>query len=74
MLERRLLEIVGDEKMYCESCAARVENALRRLAGVGEVGASHLTQMVELAYDPSQVTLDAVWSRLREMGYKAREV
>jgi heavy metal translocating P-type ATPase len=58
------LKIAG---MDCGSCALTIENSLRQLPGVRSVAVSFTTETLELVGDPP---LEAVTTRLRELGYR----
>ena len=63
-------EVVGEEKIHCEGCEARIANALRRLPGVAEVQASAETQRVRVTIDPARTSQDEVRARLAQIGYR----
>ena len=63
-------EVVGEEKIHCEGCEARIANALARLPGVEEVQASAETQRVRVAIDPAQTSEKEVRARLAQIGYQ----
>jgi len=63
-------EVVGEEKIHCEGCEARIANALRRLPGVAEVQASAETQQVRVTIDPARTSQDEVRARLAQIGYR----
>lgn len=63
-------EVVGEEKIHCEGCEARIANALGRLPGVAEVQASAETQRVRVTIDPAQTNEKAVRARLAQIGYQ----
>ena len=64
------LEVIGEEKIHCEGCEARIANALRRLPGVEEVQASAETQRVKVTIDSVKVSADEVRARLAQIGYQ----
>lgn len=63
-------KVVGENKMHCGGCEQRVDNALHRLEGVGEVQASFQTQEVTVTIDESKLSADQVRERLEQLGYK----
>ena len=69
-------EVVGEEKIHCEGCEARIANALRRLPGVANVEASAETQRVSVAIDPEQtnekVAMSAAVLAIRRLWQRAR--
>lgn len=62
--------VVGEEKLHCEGCEQRVDRALKRLAGVREVEASHHSQRVVVEMEPTQVSPEQVQDRLELLGYE----
>lgn len=63
--------VIGEAKIHCEGCEARIVNALGRLSGVRDVKASALDQRVVVAIDPMAVEPDQVRARLEQLGYRA---
>lgn len=55
--------------MDCASCAAKIETALERLAGVVEVSASAATERLTVSYNPHQVTEADIKNRVVSLGY-----
>lgn len=72
MTEKCVFVVVGEETIHCESCEARVGNALRRLSGVKAAEASHRTQEVRIQFDPGKTSREAIRERLEELGYEVR--
>ncbi len=64
--------ITGDQTIHCASCEARIERALRRVAGVQDVRANADTQQVAATIDPEQVTPEQVQAKLTDLGYEAQ--
>jgi Cd2+/Zn2+-exporting ATPase len=58
------VKIVG---MDCGSCAMTIESSMRQLPGVEDASVSFTTESMEVTGD---VKLDAIESRLRELGYR----
>jgi len=58
------VKIVG---MDCGSCAMTIESSMRQLPGVEEATVSFTTETMEIS---GEVELDAIESRLRELGYR----
>lgn len=55
--------------MDCASCAAKIETAIERLAGVVEVSVSAATERMTVSYNPQQVTEAAIQERVASLGY-----
>jgi copper ion binding protein len=53
----------------CGHCVATVKDALGALSGVSSVEANDLTKRVEVAYDPSRVSLAQIEAAMDEAGY-----
>lgn len=53
----------------CAHCVATVEEAVSGLPGVASVEANESTKQVEIAFDPSRVSLDQIQARLDDAGY-----
>lgn len=57
--------------MSCFSCELSVENALKKVRGVGIVQASAKDKKVIVQYDPKQVSLQELIEAVNQTGYKA---
>ncbi len=55
--------------MTCGGCEHAVKRALARLAGVGEVAASHVEERVVVTFDPQAASPDAIRSKIEALGY-----
>ncbi len=64
--------ITGEQTIHCASCEARIERALRRVAGVQDVRANADTQQVAATIDPTHVTPEQVRAKLTALGYEAQ--
>lgn len=60
------------EGMSCAGCEQRVGTALRRLDGVRDVTADHLSGRVRVRFDPDTTGPDAVRDRIELAGYTVR--
>lgn len=56
--------------MDCTGCENNIQFALTSLAGVHQVKADHLTQTVQVDYDPALITLDEIHGAVEAMGYR----
>lgn len=65
-LETQRMQVGG---MDCASCAAKIETALERLAGVVEVSVSAATERLTVSYNPQQVTEADIKNRVVSLGY-----
>ena len=59
--------------MSCAGCVAAVENSLTGLAGVETAEVNFANESVSVAYDPAQLTPDAIAARIRAAGYGVAE-
>lgn len=58
--------------MFCSSCAAAVEKALKSLNGVTEARADVKSDQVRVRYDGKKVTPRQMVETIRKAGYQAR--
>jgi len=58
--------------MFCSSCSATVEKALKKLDGVAAAHADMRTDRVSVRYDAARVTPLQMVEVLRKAGYQAR--
>ena len=72
MLKSITLEVVGDQRLVCESCELRVKRVLKGLAGVDDVRADSRSQRIEVLFDSSTVEAGAIADRLATAGYETR--
>ena len=57
----------------CGHCVATVRNAVGALAGVSQVEADADTKKVDIAFDPSRVTLAQIEAAMSEAGYPVQK-
>ena len=74
MFKTITFEVTGDQKLACEGCEQRVQNALKALPGVGQVRASARNQRVEVLFDTAKLDPDAIAERMGKTGYQTRVV
>lgn len=58
----------------CKSCANAITNALSKLNGVQQVTVDVPAKMVEVHFEESEVTVEAILQRLDEAGFPATVV
>ena len=58
------------EGMTCASCVARVEKALKKVEGIGEVNVNLATEKVTFSYDPSLADVSKFSKVVEDAGYK----
>lgn len=69
-MENVQFEVVGERKINCSKCEARIGDGLRRLRGVENVQASAETQRVSITIDPGQVSSDRLRAEMEDLGYQ----
>ena len=72
MFKSITLEVIGDQRLVCESCEQRVERILRGLEGVGQVRAHAKNQRIEVLFDTAVIEPTAIAERLGKAGYETR--
>ncbi len=55
--------------MHCSACVMRLESLEDELPGVNQVKASYHKQEMEVVYDESRVTLEALINAIQKKGY-----
>lgn len=61
-------DIIG---MTCASCASRIEKGLNRMAGVVSAQVNLATESGTVIFQPGIVDPDAIYNRVKKLGYKA---
>lgn len=69
-ISKTILKIKG---MHCVSCAQDIENALKRLNGVAKVNVSFINGQAKVKYDKSQIDLEKIKKRVKELEYGIEE-
>src|SRR4030065_2148225 len=59
--------------MDCPSCAMNVENAVRKLNGIGEINVNFITGKAAIKYDPSLTNTSEIRDAIEKAGYNALE-
>ncbi len=60
------------EGMTCASCVRRVEKALGKVEGVGQVSVNLVTEAVTVTFDPAQASFDRLSAAVEAAGYTLR--
>lgn len=73
MIEEKRLEtmIVTAPNISCEHCRRAIEGAVGALPGVQSVHVEVPSKMVQVVYDPTQASREAIETTLEEEGYPA---
>ena len=74
MLKSITLEVTGDEKLNCEGCEERVEQALKKESGVQQVRAHSRDQRIQVLFDSKLLDPNAIAQRIAEVGYQTKVV
>ncbi len=59
--------------MHCASCAANIENALKKKEGVSSVNVNFANEKAYLEFDPAKITLAAIQETVQKIGYTLNE-
>ncbi|TCL62067.1 sulfite exporter TauE/SafE [Hydrogenispora ethanolica] len=71
-MEPRLVsEVFQVQGMSCASCELKIENALRKMAGVKTVEASLANSRVTVHYDSDMIKSEALIGAIQKLGYEA---
>ena len=74
MFKSIILEVIGADRFNCEGCEERVENALKKVPGVGKVRAHSNNQRIEVLFDSSVLDATAIAERIANVGYQTKVV
>ena len=72
MFKSVTFEVIGDQRLVCQSCEQRVEGMLKALRGVMQVRAQARNQSIEVVLDTALLDATAIAGRLAEAGYDTR--
>jgi copper chaperone CopZ len=64
--------ILRSQELTCPSCIAKIENALKAVAGVQEATVHFNTGRIEVQYDPQLAKPEALVKAVKDAGYEAR--
>ncbi len=74
MLKSITLQVVGDDRLHCEGCEERVEQALKKVPGVSQIRARSSNQRIQILFDPGVLDANAIAARVATVGYQTRVV
>jgi copper chaperone CopZ len=60
------------EGMNCNSCEMRIENALKKLAGIIEVKAVFSSSIINIIFDANIIKLDKIIETIEKLNYKVK--
>jgi Cu+-exporting ATPase len=69
--DKAILHISG---MSCASCVRRVEEGLRKTAGVEQAAVNFATEQVVVDFDPAAVSTEQLSKRVHELGYEVVKI
>ena len=72
MFKSLAFEVIGEQRLHCESCEQRVERLLKAMPGVGQVRAQAHSQRVGVLFDSAVLQPAAIAERLGQAGYETR--
>lgn len=69
-MEKTILKISG---MHCASCAAIIENALKKEAGIKSANVNFASEKLYLEFDSIEISIARLQKIIEKLGYKATE-
>ncbi|OUZ17798.1 heavy metal translocating P-type ATPase [Enterococcus cecorum] len=64
-------EVFGIQGMSCASCAAKIEQATRKLPGVASANVNLATEKLNIEYNHQELTANEIMRAVKEAGYQA---
>jgi len=74
VLKAIALEVIGEQRLFCEGCERRVEGLVKALEGVQQVRAQVRNQRIEVLLDAATLDVDTVAEHLGRVGYATKVV
>lgn len=65
-------EVIGNQRLHCESCENRVARLLKGVEGVSKVRAQSRNQRIEVLFDDAILDDATIVERLSAAGYQTR--
>lgn len=72
MFKSVTFEVIGDQRLHCESCEQRVERLLTALQGVGQVRVRARNQSIDVLFDTALLDTSAIAEHIGKAGYQTR--
>lgn len=66
MIQNSSFTVIG---MHCASCANIIKRKLEKTTGVTSIDVNYATEQAQVAFDPTQTTLDQLNSHITPLGY-----
>src|SRR4249919_3698853 len=60
--------------MDCSACAIKVENALKRLAGVSDINMNYSTETLSVRLDENRTSREVIEGKIRALGYTPKSL
>ncbi|MFH1889986.1 MAG: heavy metal translocating P-type ATPase [Candidatus Kuenenbacteria bacterium] len=70
MNQKTILQIFG---MHCASCAANIENGLKKETGIKSADVNFASEKLYLEFDPVEISIARTQKIIEKLGYKAEE-
>jgi Cu+-exporting ATPase len=70
MNQKAILKISG---MHCASCAANIENALKKEAGIKSANVNFASEKIYLDFDEIEINIAGIQKIIEKLGYEASE-
>ena len=64
--------ILRSQELSCPSCVAKIEKALKGVAGVQDAKVFFNTGRIEIEHDPAQANTESLVKAVRGAGYEAK--
>lgn len=74
MLKSITLEVIGADRINCEGCEKRVEQALKKIPGVDQVRAKSSNQRVRVMFDSNLLDEKAIAEHVANVGYQTKVI
>jgi copper ion binding protein len=65
-------ETLTVKNMHCTSCEKLIESTVSEIKGVKSIKASYAKETVDVEFDPSKTSLDAITKAINKLGYEAK--
>lgn len=66
MSQHLILPVTG---MHCANCVKTIERNVKKLDGIEGASVNYATEKLDVTFDQSQIKLDTIVNRIREVGY-----
>jgi Cd2+/Zn2+-exporting ATPase len=70
MIEKKELRIKG---LHCADCVDKIEKTMKPIKGIHYIKLSFATSKMEVQYEPKNISLDEIHSKIKSLGYDILE-